>query len=333
MSNLTRLGTPPRRWCLSAVVALLALLAAGCGRDTAAPRGARPVADLSVALDFVPNAVHAPLYMATATGADRRHGLRLRIRQPGEGPDAIKLLAAGRIDVGIIDIADLGLAREHGARVVGIGALVQAPLAALVGQPGLRRPRDLEGKTVGVSGLPSDPAFLRAIVQADGGRYDRIRQVTIGFDAVSALLGKKVDAVPVFWNAEGVALRRRGLAISEFRVERYGAPVYPEVVFMAREQTVREHPQRLRAFLATGAGGIAATRADPARATRLVAAAAGTGDDGLVRAQLDAVLPLFTPPVRLDRRVLERWGRFVARIGILGRRPDIGRTFAFGLAP
>jgi putative hydroxymethylpyrimidine transport system substrate-binding protein len=323
-------GATRRLW-LPLVLALLAL--AGCGGGAEGPQGARRVADLSVALDFTPNAVHAPLFMATATGADRRHGLEVKIRQPGEGPDALKLLAAGRIDVGIIDIADLGLAREAGARVVGIGALVQAPLAALVGQPGLRRPRDLEGKTVGVSGLPSDPAFLRAIVQADGGRYDRIRQVTIGFDAVSALLGRKVDAVPVFWNAEGVALRRRGLAISEFRVERYGAPVYPEVVFMAREQTARDHPERLRAFLAAVADGIAATRADPARATHLVAAAAGAASDGLVRAQLDAVLPLFSPPVRLDRGILERWGRFDARIGILRRRPDIGRSFTFGLAP
>ncbi len=304
----------------------------GCGSDDTPARPAR-VADLSVALDFTPNAVHAPLFMAADRGADARRGLRLRIRQPGEGPDALKLLAARRIDVGIIDIHDLGLARERGVDVVGIGALVQQPLAALVGQPGLRRPRDLEGKTVGVSGLPSDPAFLRAIVEADGGRYAKIRQVTIGFTAVSALLSGKVDAVPVFWNAEGVALRERGRAVSEFRVERFGAPAYPEVVFMARRETVREQPGRLRAFLAAIADGVGATRADPGRATRLIADAAGAGEAKLVRAQLDATLPLFSPPVRLDRRVLEEWAAFDARIGLLEARPDVGAAFAFDLVP
>jgi len=317
--------------CLAVVVALIPA-AGGCGGADGSAPAARPV-DLSVALDFVPNAVHAPLFMAADRGADARRGLRLRIRQPGEGPDALKLLAAKRIDVGIIDIHDLGLARERGIDVVGIGALVQKPLAALVGQPGLRRPRDLEGKTVGVSGLPSDPAFLRAVVEADGGRYAKIRQVTIGFTAVSALLSRKVDAVPVFWNAEGIALRERGRAVSEFRVERFGAPVYPEVVFMARRETVRRQPGRLRAFLATVADGIAATRADPERATRLVADAAAAGDTRLVRAQLDATLPLFSPPVRLDRGILEDWAAFDARIGLLGRRPDVGRAFAFDLAP
>ncbi len=315
-----------------ALMAWAALVLASCG-GADEPTTKAPARELSVALDFTPNAVHAPLFVAVDRGADVRRGLRLRIRQPGEGPDALKLLAAGRIDVGIIDIHDLGLARQRGIDVVGIGALVQKPLAALVGQPGIRRPRELEGRTVGVSGLPSDPAFLRAIVEADGGRYAKIRQVTIGFTAVSALLGRKVDAVPVFWNAEGVALRERGRVTSEFRVERFGAPAYPEVVFMARRETVREQPRRLRAFLAAVADGVAATRADPERATRLVADAAGAGDPKLVRAQLDATLPLFSPPVRLDRRVLEEWASFDARIGLLERRPDVGRAFAFDLAP
>ncbi|MDQ3629968.1 MAG: hypothetical protein M3417_01570, partial [Actinomycetota bacterium] len=77
----------------------------------------------------------------------------------------------------------------------------------------------------------------------------------------------------------------------------------------------------------------AATRADPGRATRLIAAAAGAGEAKLVRAQLDATLPLFSPPVRLDRGVLEDWAAFDARIGILERRPDVGAAFAFDLAP
>jgi len=34
----------------------------------------------------------------------------------------------------------------------------------------------------------------------------------------------------------------------------------------------------------------------------------------------------------LDRAVLERWADFDARIGLVRRRPDVGRAFAFGLA-
>ena len=94
-------------------------------------------------------------------------------------------------------------------------ALVDRPLAAIAarGGTGISRPRDLEGRTVGVSGLPSDPAFLEAVVRHDGGDPAEVDQVTIGFTAVTRLLSGRVDAAPIFWNAEGVVLRRRGLDV------------------------------------------------------------------------------------------------------------------------
>src|SRR4051794_25116048 len=204
---------------LAALLVAAALTIAGCGGgDTGSTAAsgttaadARRAVRATVALDFTPNAVHAPIYAAVREGLDRRHGVRLRIREPGSSPNSLALLTSGRVDVGILDIHDLAIARERGVDVVGVAALVQKPLAALIARGNVRGPRDLAGRTVGVSGLPSDPAFVRAIVQGDGGDYARVKQVTIGFQAVSSILSKRVDAVPAFWNAEGVALRRRGV--------------------------------------------------------------------------------------------------------------------------
>jgi NitT/TauT family transport system substrate-binding protein/putative hydroxymethylpyrimidine transport system substrate-binding protein len=193
------------------------------------------------------------------------------------------------------------------------------------------RPRELEGRTVGVSGLPSDPAFLRAIVTDDGGDYARVKQVTIGFNAVSRLLTKRVDAVPAFWNAEGVALRERGLAAREFRVEDYGAPAYPEVVLVTARRTLRERRERITRALDAIASGLEAARARPDEAVTVIARAAETDDVALVRAQLDAVLPIFADGLRLDRDVLEQWADFDARIGLVKERPDVERAFDFSL--
>jgi NitT/TauT family transport system substrate-binding protein/putative hydroxymethylpyrimidine transport system substrate-binding protein len=289
-------------------------------------------ATVVVALDFVPNAVHAPIYMAVREGHDRDHGVRLQIREPGSGPNALKLVASGSVDLGVLDIHDLAIARSQGTDLVAIGALVGRPLAALITQPGITRPRDLEGGIVGVSGLPSDPAFLRAILEHDGADYGRVRQVTIGFSAVSRLLTRRVDAVPAFWNAEGVALKQRGLAVREFRVDDYGAPPYPEVVLMTARKTLERRRDTLRAALQAIEEGLRVTLARPDAATRLIAAAAKTRDLGLVRAQLDAVSPVFASGLRLDRDVLEQWADFDARIGIVERRPDVRRAFDFSLA-
>src|SRR3954471_12307943 len=305
---------------------LAGLAVAACGGSEAGepPR-------VVLALDFTPNAVHAPLYEAVANGRDRARGIRLDIREPGGGPDAVKLVASGRVDLGVLDIQDLALAREQGTDLVGIGALVRRPLAALVAQPDVRRPRDLDGRRVGVSGLPSDPAFLAAVLRHDGGDPRTVKQVTIGFNAVGALLSGRVAAVPAFWNAEGVALTRHGLHVREFRIDDYGAPRYPEVILMTARRTLERRGPQLRAALAAIEAGRRDALANPAAAARGGAPAAPARGAGLVRAQLDAVADAFAPGLRLDRAILERWADFDVRIGIVEHRPDVDRAFDFRL--
>jgi NitT/TauT family transport system substrate-binding protein/putative hydroxymethylpyrimidine transport system substrate-binding protein len=319
-----------RRPAVASLLCLLlaAAVAAGCGDSGDGARMPR----LTVALDFTPNPVHAPIYTTVREGLDRRNGIRIAIEQPGSQPDSLKALLSGRADIGILDIQDLGLARTKGEDVVAIGALVDRPLAALIAQPGIHRPRDLDGGRVGVSGLPSDPAFLRAIVRADGGDYASIPQVTIGFNAVSALLTRKVDAVPAFWNVEGVTLRQRGRDVREFRVERYGAPPYPEVVLLTTRRTLERRRDDVMRFLTAVRAGAASVERDPEPAVRQIAQAAGNADPAAVRAQLRALKPVVDPSLRFDRAVLERWSAFAARIGILPRRVDVGRAFALDLA-
>ena len=193
---------------MSRVVALLAAAlllagAAGCGgggAEPGAPQGA------TLVLDFTPNAVHSGIYAAQRQGFYRDAGIDLTVRQPGESTDAPKLLEAGRADFAILDIHDLGIARERGLDLVGVMPIVQRPLAAVIarGDGPVRRPRDLQGHTAGVTGLPSDEAVVDSEVSADGGDPAKVKRVTIGFNAVSSLAAGKVDAATGFWNAEGV---------------------------------------------------------------------------------------------------------------------------------
>src|SRR3954471_2650525 len=316
------------RPCLP-VIAAVAMLAAGCG-DSAKTTGPTP---LSLALDFTPNAAHAPIYAAVRTGADRRHGVRLRILGPATGtPDSLKLVTSGRADVGVLDIHDLGLAAERGADVVGIGALVQRPLAAVIARGDVKRPRDLAGRTVGVTGLPSDVAVLNAVVSGDGGDFDSVKQHTIGFSAVPQMVAAKVDAVTAFWNAEGVMLHTRGVKTHDFRVDSYGAPPYPEVVLFAKRSTLAKRRPQLRGLLAALADGVRSVHRDPTGAIVQIAKVSGA-DRPLVAAQLKAVDPLFDPPLRFDRAVLAKWAAWDTRFGILPRRPNVRRLFDLKLAP
>jgi putative hydroxymethylpyrimidine transport system substrate-binding protein len=282
-------------------------------------------------LDFTPNAVHAGIYRATERRYDRDQRVRLVVREPGASADAVKLLAAGRADLAVLDIHDLGLARQQGQDLVGVLALVQRPLAAVIARPGVSTPRALEGRRVGVTGLPSDDAVLSSIVRGAGGDPGRVRRVTIGFNAVRSLLSARVDGATAFWNVEGVALRRRRPGFREFRVDAYGAPSYPELVLCTTRATLRERGDLVEAVLAALRRGYADVIADPAAGQQALLRAVPGLDPAQVAAELRAVLTAFTEPGgrfgALDRARLRAWSAWDVRFGILRRPADVERAF------
>lgn len=309
---------------------LLILACGACGGQTGSDR---PETDATILLDFAPNGVHAGLYLATERGFDDAEGVRIRIRKPGASTDALRQLRTGRADLAVLDIHDLGLARERGVDVVGVMALVQRPLAAVIGGPGVGSPRDLEGERVGVTGLPSDAAVLRSVVRGAGGDPDRVRKTTIGFQAVQSLLGGRVEAATAFWNVEGVALRERAGRgrFKEFRVDDFGAPAYPELVLCVTRSTLEDEGDTVRAVIRALQRGYGETQRDPESAVAaILEREPGLGRASLA-AQLDAVAPAFAAGVstygRLDRARLEAWSRWDVEFGILARPVDLDRAF------
>ena len=312
----------------TALLLLVVLALAGCGGASDADR---PNETATLLLDFTPNAVHSGIYVASERGFDTAEGVQLEIRKPGASTDALKLLQGGRADMAILDIHDLGLAREKGRDLVGVMALVQSPLAAVLAQPGVRTPKDLEGERAGVTGLPSDAAVLRSVVQGAGGNPDRVRQTTIGFEAVKALLARRVAGATAFWNVEGVALRERRPGIREFRVDDYGAPAYPELVLTVTRETLEDRPAVVRATIRALQRGYGQTQNDPESAVSTMLDREPSLDRAALSAQLDAVAPEFTAGARtfgeLRPSVLREWAAWDARFGILRKPIDVTRAF------
>ena len=218
-----------RRVAALLAVALLGAASRGCGgggAEPGAPKGA------TLVLDFQPNAVHSGIYAAQANGDFKDAGIDLHIQEPSSTADSAKLLAAGRADFAVMDINDFGIARERGLDLVAIAAIVQRPLASVIARnpSEIRTPADLAGKTIGVTGVPSDDAVLDTVLRSGGVDPSSVHRVTIGFNAVADLAAGKVDAATGFWNAEGVELQQRGIPIREFRVDEFGATMYPELL-------------------------------------------------------------------------------------------------------
>jgi NitT/TauT family transport system substrate-binding protein/putative hydroxymethylpyrimidine transport system substrate-binding protein len=307
---------------LAATLALAGAAGCGGGAEPGAPQGA------TLMLDFTPNAAHTGIYAAERRGYYRDAGVDLQVHQPGDPGAVPKLLAAGRVDFAILDIHDLGIAREQGLDIVGTMAIVQRPLAAIIAprSGSVRRPRDLDGRTVGVTGLPSDEAVVDSELEADGGDPGQVHRVTIGFNAVSALAAGRVDAATGFWNAEAVELARRGVPNRVFKVNRYGAPPYPELVLATTRRTLVSNPSLVDAVVRATTRGYAFAFAHPAEALDDLLAAVPSLERADQAAQLKVLLPDLRP-APLDPTVLRRWAAWDLEHGLLERPLDVGAAF------
>ncbi len=318
--------------CRAAIAAVIAsVVLSACGSGQQRPRHGHPPRPVSLMLDFTANAVHAGIYAALAHGYDRQQGIALRVLPPPSPVDSIKFLEDGRVDFAILDVHDLALARERGQPLVGVMAIAERPLAAVIAQPAITTPRRLAGQTVGVPGDPSDYAVLDSIVAGAGGNPRRVHTIIIGSDAIGDLLAGKVAAATAFWNDEGVALRLRQPGFHVFRVDSFGAPRYPELVLCARHATLAGDPALVRAVVAALTRGYEFAIAKPEAAAADLERRVPGLDPKLVSADLAALRSAFAPPHgppgRLDPATLRAWATWEARFHLVAHPPDITRMF------
>jgi ABC-type nitrate/sulfonate/bicarbonate transport system substrate-binding protein len=172
---------------------------------------------------------------------------------------------------------------------------------------------------------------LRSVVAGDGGDPSKVRQITIGFQAVKALLARRVAGATAFWNVEGVALREQRPAIREFRVDDYGAPAYPELVLCVTRATLEDDEDVVRATIRALQRGYGEVQRDPESAVAAMREAEPGLDDAALAAQLDAVAPAFTAGApafgALRPSTLRAWARWDERFGILSEPLDVERAF------
>src|SRR5205823_2494108 len=90
----------------------------------------------------------------------------LHVVQPTSTADTLRLIDAGKAEFGLADGADVADQIDLGRDAEAVMAVVQHPLGGLIAlrKEGLSSPRDLEGRTVGLTGVA--PGLVRAVVAA-----------------------------------------------------------------------------------------------------------------------------------------------------------------------
>ncbi|MFC7176633.1 ABC transporter substrate-binding protein [Halosegnis marinus] len=226
--------------------------------------------DVTVALDWTPNTNHAGFYVAADRGAYADAGLDVTLESPaldGYERTPARKVAEGEADFAVApsESAVSYATLDRHDSLVAVAALVQGDTSAVavLADSDIERPRDLDGATYASYGARFEDHIVAQLIRNDGGEgtFETVEPEMLGVP--NTLLDGDADATWVFMPWEGVRARRDGIDLRGFGLSEYDVPYGYTPVLLAHPDTLDEHGDAVREFLAATAEGYEAAAADP----------------------------------------------------------------------
>jgi putative hydroxymethylpyrimidine transport system substrate-binding protein len=263
----------------------VAVVAVACSNNSstssagASASGTGAPATLNVELDWVPNPDHVGLYYAQDKGYYTASNLTVNFRQPSNAADPIKLVALGKVDLAITYEPEMFYGQENGLPAIAVATVVPVPLNSLIVNPDepITSLSQMNGKTVGVTGIPSDDAFYTTMLKTAGLTESQVPKVNVGFSLVPSILSNKVDAIiGGYQNVEAIQIQQEsGKKPSVFPADQLGVPSYAELVIAANADRLSSdaaYADAVRRFVAAVVQGTDGAIANPDEATTIMKA-------------------------------------------------------------
>jgi putative hydroxymethylpyrimidine transport system substrate-binding protein len=331
-------------WISIVLAGAFAVLASGCGGSgggsTAAEATDAPPRQVSAATRERPSEpppvpmtydgrvgpTNVGIEMADEEKLFEKVGFNLEASVPYRPKRAVWYVATGVNDFGLAQLPQVLLAVEKGAQIVALRSQISQPTAAMIWlqDSGISGIADLRGKTIALTGLAYQEAFLETVLKSGGLTLDDVTVKRVAYGLVSSLLDGKADAVfGGSANVEGQILRARGATPVVKPVQDFGIPPYDELVVIARTNFVANNPEMVRRLLSTMARGNGVAEKHPRLAAKTIEKSVESSPSATPKgteAALEATLPLISNSGYLDpdrARGLIDW---MYREQMIGRR-------------
>ncbi len=293
---------------------------------------AEELTPVTLMLDWVPNTNHTGFYVARHEGYFEAAGLVVEIVEPGE-VTAELAVAGGAADFGISFQEQVTLARADAIPLVSIAAVIQSNTSGFASQMG-ESPADWEGLRYGSFGSQFEEPTLRELMRCDGGNFDALEVVNIGFSDSLALLGQRqIDLAWIFYGWQGVQANQAGIDLEVVMMEDWFdcIPDYYTPVIIAAESTLEERPEVVRAFLQAVSRGFELAIDDPQAASDILLDAVPELGMQLVRDSQEWLSPRYrSDAARWGKQDLEVWqaySQWMADHGIISEPIQSERAF------
>ena len=284
---------------------------------------------LSLMLDWFPNIDHLPIYVAQQEGMFAARGLDVAVASPSDTADALKLAAAGQVDLAVSYQPQAVIAAADGLPVRVVGRLISSPLTTLLylKDSGIEKPSDLSGKKIGYTVPGLMDVMLTAFAEING--IKRYQAVNVGFAIAQSLTTGQVAAVMgPFKTYETVTLGQKGIATAFFELEKYGIPVYDELIFVSGAGTRAKRRKAISDFSAAIAEAMVLIKKTPDRALADYFKALPDADMETETAAFRLTAPYYAKDQHCDVGRWRAFADFALSAGLISEAVDVGPLLA-----
>lgn len=244
--------------CMAATLGLAACGSSNQSTGSPAAPGQTPSqaaakAKINFVLNFTPGPQHEEFIVARENGYYDRAGLDVKITTPAATTDPIKLVASGQSDFGIAYAGDVISAAAQDVPVVAVATIHRRIALGVASKPdsGINAPKDLEGKTVGLTPIPNNRAMFTDFLKRNNVDASRVTIVPVNFNGPQLGAAGKIDAWDaVSWYENGVYKQLTGDDPSYLEFTRFGVPDGYFFTIVTSKRYLAANPDTVRQFVA-----------------------------------------------------------------------------------
>lgn len=200
--------------------------------------------EVSIVLDWYPNAVHTFIYTALANGYFKDEGIDLKILYPSSPSDSLVLPAAKKADIGISYLNTVIIAKTNeNIPIQSFGAILQQSVNTVISlkEKNITSPKDFTNKRAGSSGGLLSDVYLNTMMKHKGVSPNSLEVIDVGFELLTSMITDQVDfTIGGMLNHEIPVMKDKGIDINYFLIEEFGIPQSYELILVANEELLKE---------------------------------------------------------------------------------------------